>query len=46
MANHAAYFKPLSTGCCGPRGLYLHHAIARPAKKTMIAHSASMRRGI
>ena len=33
LANHRTYFKAINK-LLEPRGLYLHHAIARPAKKT------------
>ncbi len=34
LDNHDAYFKKIH-GLLRPRGLYLHHAIARPAKRNM-----------
>jgi cyclopropane-fatty-acyl-phospholipid synthase len=36
LDNHDAYFRTIH-GLLRPRGLYLHHAIARPAKRNMKA---------
>ena len=39
IANHDAYFAKMH-GLLRPRGLYLHHAITRPAKRDRSASSA------